>query len=217
MSATGSFGAWRMSSEHSAVRRQIHNLASAIAVCYRAAMHPAVQQQPAGCTYHRVCRCRQFCRLWPLQALWQRSRHTDQRQTGESTHAAEKACRTESSKELRGLPTFVFLCLPAVQLNGNRGVMGVLRGFDQFMNLVLDGTVDTKTKADIGMVVRLLMPSLTLTDQLCFCCPICWHFGPAGNKCATIQAARRSVLTSCTSGQVVRGNSIVAIEALDSA
>ena len=31
--------------------------------------------------------------------------------------------------------------------------MGVLRGFDQFMNLVLDGTVDTKTKADIGMVV----------------------------------------------------------------
>jgi LSM domain len=44
-------------------------------------------------------------------------------------------------------------CAPAVQLNGNRGVMGVLRGFDQFMNLVLDGTVDTKTKADIGMVV----------------------------------------------------------------
>jgi small nuclear ribonucleoprotein G len=40
-----------------------------------------------------------------------------------------------------------------IQLNGNRGVMGVLRGFDQFMNLVLDGTVDTKTKADIGMVV----------------------------------------------------------------
>lgn len=34
--------------------------------------------------------------------------------------------------------------------------MGVLRGFDQFMNLVLDGTVDTKTKADIGMVVGIL-------------------------------------------------------------
>ena len=32
--------------------------------------------------------------------------------------------------------------------------MGVLRGFDQFMNLVLDATVDNKTKADIGMVVR---------------------------------------------------------------
>jgi len=34
-------------------------------------------------------------------------------------------------------------------------VVGVLRGFDQFMNLVLDTTVDSKTKADIGMVVRL--------------------------------------------------------------
>ena len=30
----------------------------------------------------------------------------------------------------------------------------MLRGFDQFMNLVLDSTVDSKTKADIGMVVR---------------------------------------------------------------
>lgn len=33
-------------------------------------------------------------------------------------------------------------------------MVGVLRGFDQFMNLVLDATVDSKTKADIGMVVR---------------------------------------------------------------
>lgn len=30
---------------------------------------------------------------------------------------------------------------------------GVLRGFDQFMNMVLDGTVDVKNKIDIGMVV----------------------------------------------------------------
>ncbi|KAK9789586.1 hypothetical protein WJX73_010480 [Symbiochloris irregularis] len=38
-------------------------------------------------------------------------------------------------------------------LNRNRQVTGVLRGFDQFMNIVLDGTVDVKAKSDIGMVV----------------------------------------------------------------
>lgn len=43
---------------------------------------------------------------------------------------------------------------PAVKLNANRHVTGVLRGFDQFMNLVLDNTVDEKLKLDIGMVVR---------------------------------------------------------------
>jgi small nuclear ribonucleoprotein G len=41
----------------------------------------------------------------------------------------------------------------AVHLNANRHVSGILRGFDQFMNLVLDGTVDEKLKVDIGMVV----------------------------------------------------------------
>jgi small nuclear ribonucleoprotein G len=43
--------------------------------------------------------------------------------------------------------------LCAVTLNLNRQVTGVLRGFDQFMNMVLDGTVDVKNKVDIGMVV----------------------------------------------------------------
>ena len=46
-----------------------------------------------------------------------------------------------------------FLCRCAVKLNANRHVSGVLRGFDQFMNLVLDGAVDEKLKADLGMVV----------------------------------------------------------------
>lgn len=45
--------------------------------------------------------------------------------------------------------------LAAVALNANRHVTGVLRGFDQFMNLVLDGAVDEKAKTDIGMVVSL--------------------------------------------------------------
>eukprot|EP00798_Chlamydomonas_sp_ICE-L_P028386 gene28386-31521_t len=40
-----------------------------------------------------------------------------------------------------------------ITLNANRQVTGVLRGFDQFMNLVLDATVDEKMKTDIGMVV----------------------------------------------------------------
>jgi len=43
--------------------------------------------------------------------------------------------------------------LPTVTLNGNRVVTGILRGFDQFMNLVLDGAVDEKARADMGMVV----------------------------------------------------------------
>ena len=40
-----------------------------------------------------------------------------------------------------------------VKLNGDRHVTGVLRGFDQFMNIVLDNTIDEKMKIDIGMVV----------------------------------------------------------------
>lgn len=48
----------------------------------------------------------------------------------------------------------------AVALNANRLVTGVLRGFDQFMNIVLDNTVDEKNHTDIGMVVSwsLLSP-----------------------------------------------------------
>eukprot|EP00200_Dunaliella_tertiolecta_P001804 CAMPEP_0202349970 /NCGR_PEP_ID=MMETSP1126-20121109/7236_1 /ASSEMBLY_ACC=CAM_ASM_000457 /TAXON_ID=3047 /ORGANISM="Dunaliella tertiolecta, Strain CCMP1320" /LENGTH=74 /DNA_ID=CAMNT_0048941861 /DNA_START=103 /DNA_END=327 /DNA_ORIENTATION=+ len=40
-----------------------------------------------------------------------------------------------------------------IAMNANRQITGTLRGFDQFMNLVLDGTVDVKNKVDIGMVV----------------------------------------------------------------
>ncbi|KAF9580871.1 hypothetical protein BGW38_002305 [Lunasporangiospora selenospora] len=43
-----------------------------------------------------------------------------------------------------------------IQLNGNRKVTGVLRGFDPFMNLVLDEAVeetDPLAKTSIGMVV----------------------------------------------------------------
>ena len=55
----------------------------------------------------------------------------------------------------------------AVALNANRHVTGVLRGFDQFMNLVLDGTVDIKSKQDIGMVVRTPAPSAKPEGEDC--------------------------------------------------
>ncbi|KAL9113339.1 MAG: hypothetical protein Q9227_002380 [Pyrenula ochraceoflavens] len=43
-----------------------------------------------------------------------------------------------------------------VQLNGNRKVMGVLRGYDVFLNIVLDDAVEERPggeKAALGMVV----------------------------------------------------------------
>ncbi len=44
-----------------------------------------------------------------------------------------------------------------IKLNANRKVSGILRGFDQFMNLVLEDTVEEVSateRNDIGMVVR---------------------------------------------------------------
>ena len=43
-----------------------------------------------------------------------------------------------------------------VKMNGNRKVSGVLRGFDQYMNLVLDEAVEevsTTERTEIGMIV----------------------------------------------------------------
>lgn len=62
------------------------------------------------------------------------------------------------------------MALPtAVKLNANRHVTGVLRGFDQFMNLVLDNTVDEKLKADLGMVVSCGWVLQWALDALRFC------------------------------------------------
>jgi small nuclear ribonucleoprotein G len=44
----------------------------------------------------------------------------------------------------------------AIKLNGNRKIVGVLRGYDQFMNLVLDNTIEEVSQTErnnIGMVV----------------------------------------------------------------
>ena len=50
----------------------------------------------------------------------------------------------------------------SVKLNGGRNIVGILRGFDPFMNLVIDETVEeTKdgSRNTIGMVVsKLIFP-----------------------------------------------------------
>lgn len=51
----------------------------------------------------------------------------------------------------------------AVKLNGGRVVTGVLRGFDPYMNIVLDDAVEERTSAEkcnIGMVVSLQQASI---------------------------------------------------------
>ena len=56
-----------------------------------------------------------------------------------------------------GMVSFTFFLSIVVKLNANRMVVGTLRGFDQFMNLVVDNTVEVNgdDKTDIGMVVRV--------------------------------------------------------------
>jgi small nuclear ribonucleoprotein (snRNP)-like protein len=56
----------------------------------------------------------------------------------------------------------------SVKLNANRVVIGTLRGFDQFMNLVVDNTVEVNgnDKTDIGMVV---ICQCSRTDKLLSC------------------------------------------------
>ncbi len=81
---------------------------------------------------------------------------------------------------LHGLECVLFAeraCAFAVKLNGNRQVTGVLRGFDQFMNVVLDNTVEhlSATEAnDIGMVVSFPAPPRAFVSQprgtKCCCC-----------------------------------------------
>jgi small nuclear ribonucleoprotein (snRNP)-like protein len=53
----------------------------------------------------------------------------------------------------------VVLC-SAVKLNARRQVSGIMRGFDQFMNIVLDKAVDDKDGSELGMVVSSYACSL---------------------------------------------------------
>lgn len=81
----------------------------------------------------------------------------------------------------------------SLQLNGNRKVTGVLRGYDPFMNIVLDETVEevsASEKKNIGMVV-----SCTLYLRLC------------------LHDQKTLIIHICI--QVIRGNSISIMEALE--
>lgn len=42
-----------------------------------------------------------------------------------------------------------------LQVNGDRKITGILRGYDPFMNLVLDEAVDQTTQQPLGMIVKL--------------------------------------------------------------
>lgn len=45
----------------------------------------------------------------------------------------------------------------AVKLNARRQVSGIMRGFDQFMNIVLDKATDERDGSALGMVVRCVI------------------------------------------------------------
>lgn len=55
----------------------------------------------------------------------------------------------------------LFVCLFLVKLNGGRHVQGILRGFDPFMNLVVDDCLEMGPGGQqntIGMVVSVQLP-----------------------------------------------------------
>lgn len=72
------------------------------------------------------------------------------------------------------------MSLIVVKLNANRMVVGTLRGFDQFMNLVVDNTVEVNgnEKNDIGMVVS---PSFLHFSRCFFSSTAIWPDAPIIN------------------------------------
>jgi len=55
---------------------------------------------------------------------------------------------------------FILISNYAVKLNGGRRVVGILRGFDPFMNMVIDDSIEEckdGTKNNIGMVVSFVV------------------------------------------------------------
>jgi small nuclear ribonucleoprotein (snRNP)-like protein len=64
----------------------------------------------------------------------------------------------------------IHLFSPLVKLNGNRHISGVVRGFDPFMNLVLEQTVhevSANERLHIGTVVSDVCLAFSLTPFLC--------------------------------------------------
>lgn len=99
----------------------------------------------------------------------------------------------------------------ALHLNKNRKVTGTLRGYDQFMNLVLGNAVEEASnnqRNNIGMVVSL--PSCSLSLSLCQDMMFCFSFVLSVSACLSA-SAWSAVSLFC---QVVRGNSIVQVSSL---
>ncbi|KAL3448978.1 hypothetical protein BJX65DRAFT_306530 [Aspergillus insuetus] len=88
------------------------------------------------------------------------------------------------------------------ELNGNRKVIGILRGYDVFMNIVLDDAVEEKQggeKVAIGMVVSAAeLGNFTL------------H--PSGIHPVALRGTNQLLVAHL---QVIRGNSVVMLEALE--
>jgi small nuclear ribonucleoprotein G len=54
-----------------------------------------------------------------------------------------------------------------VKLNGNRFIVGILRGYDQFMNLVMEGTIEVLSSTerhDLGNVVSIARFRILITQ-----------------------------------------------------
>ena len=85
-----------------------------------------------------------------------------------------------------------------VKLNGNRTINGTLRGFDQFMNLVLDETMEVVSAAHHG---PLLYTRTCHQMQAEFPC----------DDRVQVSASEQNAIGMV----VIRGNSIVMIEALE--
>ena len=94
-----------------------------------------------------------------------------------------------------------------VKLNANRNVTGQLRGFDQFMNIVLDNTIEEVSETErneIGLVVRRRR-ALQLWQ--------CWWPVDLVRGAVALQSA--CLTEGWLRAQVIRGNSIVMMECLE--
>lgn len=67
-----------------------------------------------------------------------------------------------------------------VQLNGSRKVIGVLRGYDVFLNIVLDEAVEERDggeKVRLGMVVRTTTTNTARSRPVCSRHKLMWSSG----------------------------------------
>uniref|UniRef100_A0A671FD29 Small nuclear ribonucleoprotein G n=1 Tax=Rhinolophus ferrumequinum TaxID=59479 RepID=A0A671FD29_RHIFE len=97
----------------------------------------------------------------------------------------------------------------SLKLNGGRHVQGILRGFDPFMNLVIDECVEMATSGqqnNIGMVEQTFLHSLghngMTTKEVFDVCQQDPDFESVFTQHRTIYL-------------VIRGNSIIMLEALE--